>query len=175
MKKAIACILLLHISQIVSTAQVSNFPDLAYSYVKLYLFNVDESNDRPDRQIWDDKGYAPSIKGNGKKLEKNQLSLLQGVMKQDLSSLIFGLSKCFIPRHGLIYFNDKDEPIASISICFECEKMSLYPNPYAKIKFDSTFSELTALKQLESIRELILLSNLPVYKDVNSYKTLPKP
>ena len=73
MKKAIACILLLHISQIVSTAQVSNFPDLAYSYVKLYLFNVDESNDRPDRQIWDDKGYAPSIKGNGKKLEKNQL------------------------------------------------------------------------------------------------------
>lgn len=175
MKRAIACILLLNISQIVSVAQDNNFSNLTYSYVKIHLFNIEESNDKPDRYVWDDNGYASSIIGHGIRLQRNELSRLQGVVQQDLSSLILGLSKCFVPRHGLIYFNDKDEPVASVSICFECEKITLYPNSYANIKFDSAFSELTALSQLDSLRELMILSNLPVYKDVNLYKTLLKP
>ena len=38
-------------------------------------------------------------------------------------------TKCTFPRHGIVYFNAQDEPIASINYCFSCEAVLVWP-PY---------------------------------------------
>lgn len=37
------------------------------------------------------------------------------------------LSGCMFPRHGIVYFNSSDEPVASISYCFSCEGVRVWP------------------------------------------------
>ena len=38
-------------------------------------------------------------------------------------------SGCIFPRHGIVYFNETNEPIASINYCFSCEGFLVWP-PY---------------------------------------------
>ena len=42
------------------------------------------------------------------------------------------MSKCAFPRHGVVFFNGDNEPVASANICFQCEDILVWP-PY----FDS--------------------------------------
>ena len=37
------------------------------------------------------------------------------------------VSKCAFPRHGVVFFDKKDNPIASVSICFECGDILVWP------------------------------------------------
>jgi hypothetical protein len=167
MKKAIACILVLNLLHIVSNAQSKSFPEVPYSYAKTYLFNLLESKGRPDQKIWDGNEYAQSKLGDGKIVDEKSKKILSGITNQDMSSLNLGLSKCFTPRHGVIYFNEDDVPVASISICFECEKISLFPNPYPDVDYSASFSEKKALKQLESFKRFVKNCELPVYDAVD--------
>jgi len=174
MKKAIACILVLNLLHIVSNAQSKEFPGIAYSYTKMYVFNVLESKSRPDMKIWEKRGYARTKIGNGKTLDEKHENILTSITDQNMSSLNLGLSKCFIPRHGIIYFDQNHAPVASISICFECEKISLFPNPYPDVDYSESFSEKKALKQLESFKQLVMDCGMPVYdpEDKIRYKNL---
>ena len=176
MKKAIACILVLNLLHIVSNAQSKGFPGVPYRYAKMYVFNLLESKGRPDSKIWDGNSYAQTKSGQGKTLDEKSEKILTGITVQDMSSLYLGLSKCFTPRHGIVYFDKDDEPVASISICFECEKISLFPNPYADIDYSGSFSEKKALKQLESFKSLAKNCGWPVYDpaDKSLYEKLLK-
>lgn len=41
----------------------------------------------------------------------------------------FETSKCpFMPRHAVVYFNNKDEPVAGVEVCFECGDVAVWPN-----------------------------------------------
>lgn len=175
MKKAIACILVLNLFQIVSIGQSDKFPKVPFNYVKIYLFNVLDSVSKPEANIWGENGFALTKIGNGERLDENELKALNRITQQDLSDLTLGLSKCFIPRHGFIYFDENHKPVASISICFECEKLVLFPNPYSDIEYSSSFSVKKALKQLDSFERLITLCKIPIFKNANLYKTIMKP
>ena len=52
---------------------------------------------------------------------------------------IFGDIKCYEPRNGILFLDNKDKVFALIEICFDCEKMHL-SNP--KIKMGSEVSSL---------------------------------
>jgi hypothetical protein len=34
---------------------------------------------------------------------------------------------CFEPHHGVVFYDARDEPVAAISVCFECQRESLWP------------------------------------------------
>ena len=174
MEKAIAFILVLISSQFVSTAQSKNFPTVEYSYAKMYLFNLAETKERPEGKIWNGSSYAKTKHGEGKIIDEVGTKVLSRITGMDMSSLNLGLSKCFIPRHGIVYYDEKDTPVASISICFECEKIALFPNPYTDVDFSDSFSEERALKQLAGFKRLAKVCELPVYEpaDKNLYENL---
>ena len=93
-----------------------------------------------------ERPYAKTKHGEGKIIDEVGTKVLSRITGMDMSSLNLGLSKCFIPRHGIVYYDEKDS-VASISICFEW-KIALFPNPYTDVNFSDSFSEERALKQL---------------------------
>lgn len=38
-------------------------------------------------------------------------------------------SDCFIPRHGVIFYDTGDNYVAHVTICFECNQYKVYPAP----------------------------------------------
>ncbi|OWY25758.1 hypothetical protein C7N43_31620 [Sphingobacteriales bacterium UPWRP_1] len=49
------------------------------------------------------------------------------IMSQSSDLVAMGLSKCFIPRHGLVWYNQQGEPVAHLSVCFECDRIDAVP------------------------------------------------
>ncbi|MBL4706458.1 MAG: hypothetical protein JKY54_18160 [Flavobacteriales bacterium] len=168
LKKAITSIIVLILIQNVTMAQEEGFPGVSYSYVSMYMLNTKKSSSRPDTKIWKTDKYAFSKMGDGVRLNEKQAEQLGKITVQDLSTLQTGLSKCFIPRHGLIYFNDNHEPVASISICFECKKIDLFPAPFegSTTKFDSK----KAMKQLGAIEKLVTSLGFPKHDKAWEYE-----
>lgn len=152
-KLAITLMVVLFFFQNVTNAQTVGFPGVAYKSVKMYMLNTKKSSSRPDSKIWKKDYYAFSKMGDGVSLNEKQVAALTKITTQDLSTLETGLSKCFFPRHGLIYFNGKNEPVASISICFECQKIDLFPNEAEESAAE--YDTKAALKQLKSFEKIV--------------------
>ncbi|MBD3638762.1 MAG: hypothetical protein HUJ25_15520 [Crocinitomicaceae bacterium] len=103
------------------------WPNVEYEYAKLYLLNIPfEGAEKLDYMVYEDGVYAKSKLGNGFDLSQDFLNKLHGTMARGVDELLHGLSKCFIPRHGIIYFDKEGNPVASLTACFECEKIELW-------------------------------------------------
>ena len=151
------------------------FPNVKYSYAKLYFYNIywDEV-ERPDQDIYANGTYASSKIGNGIDLSDETLDQIKGVFARGANELVMGLSKCFIPRHGIIYYNSDNQPVASLSICFECEKIDFWsaqPVHMPKIdpsKFDIDYAE----KQIAQLKEIFEANNILVSEHKETYQTV---
>ena len=163
MKRLLLCAFLFFGLQ--SFAGGFRFPNIDFAYAKLYLFNL--KLDQPshmDFYIYKEGVYAKSKLGNGHVLSPHFHSTLQDALKHGVDELNWGLSKCYMPRHGIIYFNKKDEPVASLSICFECDKISVWSKrPYNFNEDYTKFNYDKAEKQLKEMKELIKAEGIPVY------------
>lgn len=49
------------------------------------------------------------------------------IMSQSSDIVAMGLSKCFIPRHGIVWYNAGGQATNYLSICFECDRIDAYP------------------------------------------------
>lgn len=103
------------------------FPDVKYSYAKVYYFNVlDSEKSRPTSYIYtQSEGFAEGSFLSDILLSKESISEISKVLSKGVDGLLLGLSGCFVPRHGIVFFDEKDIPVASISICFECGGLRL--------------------------------------------------
>jgi hypothetical protein len=131
----------------------SNWPGIKYSYAKVYLYNVD-GNLRGNHQILKEGKLDKTIQGEGKKLTHEQTSKLDKIFASGpaIDELVNGLSGCYIPRHAIVYYNEKDEPVASMSICFECEGIRFYSPSYPRNAYAST--EKLVKKAQEKLKEI---------------------
>ncbi len=163
------------ISCIINSASAGGFlfPNFDYEYSSIYLFNTDfNSEKRVDQRIYAGDFYALSKIGDGITLSKEQNERLTKIFIKGADELRSGMSKCFLPRHGIIYFNKYNKPVGSISICFECEKIVFwssnglpdYDSDYSKYNYDK------ADKQLKKLENLVKEIGLPVYENQNNYK-----
>ncbi len=151
-----------------------SFPGVEYSYVKVYLFNLNnEQGERPESFVVEGNYYAASKIDNGYSLSEEKVERLNRVLSGDINVLRIGLSKCFIPRHGVVYFNENHEAVASVSICFECGMVKLWspdvkfpPLNYKKV------DEGKAEKQLEYIRSQVFGENIPYFENPKEYLTI---
>jgi hypothetical protein len=117
----------------------SHWPGVKYSYAMVYLYNVD-GNLHGFHQILKEGKLDKSVQGEGKKLSGDQASKLEKIFASGpaIDELVNGLSGCYIPRHAIVYYNEKDEPVASMSVCFECEGIRFYSPSYPRNHYASS-------------------------------------
>ena len=96
--------------------------------------------------------------------------MLGKLFAENFYILTNGISSCYIPHHAIVYYDDKDKPVASLSICFMCEAIRFY-YPARKdkpVKYSKKTEEM-ALVQLEKIKKIFLELGYPVFKNPEEY------
>lgn len=77
----------------------------------------------PPLDVYDDKGWTPFL------FAKRDLTADQGKRALALVAEMKGradVSKCPFPRHGVVFL-EGDVPVASVSVCFECGDILVWP------------------------------------------------
>ena len=147
------------------------FPNQPYSTAKLFLFNTHHKSGRPDLYIYRNGIYAKSKIGNGENLNREFIGKLNHIFRHGIEEIWMGLSKCSIPRHGIIFYNKHGLPIASISICFQCQQVNFWSS--VKIHSNPDYENMDldkAKRQIKEIKYLFKKNNIPVYENVENYK-----
>jgi hypothetical protein len=131
----------------------SNWPGVKYSYAMVYLYNVD-GNLRGSHQILKEGKLDKTVQGEGKKLTDEQASKLEKIFASGsaIDELVNGLSGCYIPRHAIVYYDEKDQPVASMSICFECQGIRFYSPSYPRNHYSS--NDKLVKKAEEKLKEM---------------------
>jgi hypothetical protein len=150
------------------------FPNVEYSYARLYLMNTNEDSEktRPDHYIYADVVYAASKIGNGWEFSEQHNAQLNSVFRLGVDAMVTGLSSCYIPRHGIIYFDHVGRPVASLSICFECQRIQFWSTQKLP-EFSTKYSEKNIPKiekQFADLEGVLVKNGVPVYKNAIEYK-----
>jgi hypothetical protein len=166
------------------------FPGVEYSYVKLYLYNTlseeevavdkkskdprfvdtrtpEEKSRRVDSHIMTDGRYSRSKIGSGVRVPDDLVASLNKLISGGTPELLEGLSKCFVPRHGFVYYDREHRPVASVSICFECEGLRVYPAP--KARASRRFRIRRAHRQLAALESIVRRAEVPVFERPEAY------
>jgi len=144
------------------------FPNVEYSYARLYLFNTQPPTEEYfyDFDIYKDGKYANSKIGNGWEVSDQLVQKMNGIFRLGVDAMAMGLSSCYIPRHGIIFFDHVGKPVASFSACFECERIGFWSSiPLApfKTKYNEKSAKL-AEKQFDDLILLLESNKIPVFK-----------
>lgn len=149
------------------------FPNVEYEYAKLYLFNSGENahRERPEYSVYRNGYYAVSKVGNGWTFTQEMNTKMNSIFRTGVNGMVAGMSGCYIPRHGIVYFNWDNEPVASISICFECQRMVLWSSKDLP-DFPDMVSEKEVAKaeqQFLQLEKLFTEFEFPVMKNPYEY------
>ena len=141
-----------------------NWPYVAYTSAHLYTFNSNfdtPNSGRPDSKIV----LNGQINGNATdkgELNTTDLKTICSTISQTNIYVHEGLSNCFIPRHGIVLFDEKGAIVANLSICFECEAIKAEPavhyskrNAQYQIRTNNKTQIAKAAKDIAAIKQLI--------------------
>ncbi len=142
------------------TPENGAWPFAAWSYAKAYTFNFFADSNTQLQVVTADKVWSPYIRSEQLVSEAQARSAAKLV--QSINGT-FENSKCIFPRHAIVYFDARDEPIASVDVCFECDGILVWPdyktkdeNAYADPAFMTAYEgALTQFKTLFG-QELVL-------------------
>ncbi|MCP4149316.1 MAG: hypothetical protein GY757_16330 [bacterium] len=150
--------------------QLDRWPYCEYTTVKAYLYNLDNNLYSKHAVIKNNK-LDKTVIGNGMLLNKKQVENLVETTNQNVAGLIMGLSKSYIPHHGIVFYNKKNKPVATITLCFDCEAIRVTPQPeYSKITRELSEKEIKKqLQLLEQYKKIIHQTGLPILKNPSQY------
>lgn len=106
-----------------------SWPYVPFASAHLYTFNQNftpQSASRPDEQIVVHGQINPNATDKGS-LNPADVQTVCGTISQTNAYVQEGLSSCFIPRHGMVFFDSKGAIVANLAICFECEAIKAQP------------------------------------------------
>lgn len=149
------------------------FPNVGYDHAKVYLFNSNEKaeTEKPEFSVYMNGIYAKSKIGNGFDFSEQMNAQLNSVFRLGVDMMVSGLSGCYIPRHGIIYFDKTGKPVASLSICFECQRIQFWSTKELP-EFGTKYSEKNipkVEKQFADMEALFVKNGIPVYKKTADY------
>lgn len=81
-----------------------------------------------------DLGFFSTIIRGNKKIEKDRINTVVKLKPEDYSELFTILyspidknsrGSCYMPRHGIVFCDSKEEAIGFIEICFECSNIQV--------------------------------------------------
>lgn len=137
---------------------------------KAYLFNIEQKKGRPDAKIFADGSYASSTMPVAKPVSIEDLAKLKKLLSSKTAALEAGLSKCFIPRHGIVFHDAKGDVVGSLSICFQCEAIRIWPKE--QLVGPKRIKEKKALKQLDVLRSVLENTGWKVLENPDEYQKL---
>ncbi len=109
------------------------WPKQAWSYAKAYSYNFVPFGPGQNAYLYREGKWNEKIE-KSIDINKEQADYALSLVHHTAGSI--ESSGCVFPRHGIVYFNQADEPVASINYCFSCEGVLVWP-PY----FDSPKEE----------------------------------
>lgn len=97
-----------------------------YEYVRAYQYNLD--SERSDYIVVDGRLHPTVVDTMGVELSDHQVTQVLGIVNGTLGTDEDIVAECFIPRHGLVFYDSQRKPTAHISICFECNQLRVEPD-----------------------------------------------
>lgn len=97
-----------------------------YEYVRAYQYNLD--SERSDYIVVDGRLHPTVVDTVGVELSDHQVTQVLGIVNGTLGADEDMVAECFIPRHGLVFYNAQGKPSAHISICFDCNQLRVEPD-----------------------------------------------
>lgn len=148
------------------------FPNVDFAYAKMHYFNIElEAPHMNQPSIYRDGIYAETKVGNGQLVSDELNKGILDIFKFGVDELVYGLSKCYLPHHGIIYYNERHEPVASLSICFACDQIKIWSKEPIVFEDDYTkFNYPKAEKQMEELEELFRKEGYLIYKRGDEWK-----
>lgn len=135
-----------------SPSAPADWPAVEYTEVRAYLYDCGLS-DQDNLILRDGKLHPDVANPEGIELTDAQVTqLLKAIYHREPDGRGGG---CFIPHHGVVFYNREGKPVADLSICFLCDLVADNPRGADTQRWD-----LKALAQL--MRDL----GLPVFKDL---------
>lgn len=131
--------------------------NISYEYAEIYYFNTDfPLKERPQHHLMQNGVYATSKIGNGKKVDNDFIVELNEILSAGVDGLYTGLSKTFVPKTGLVFFDSLDRPVASLSICTDCEGLRWWPENIIEAKRVKKINIKKAEGQIKELKNLLM-------------------
>jgi len=161
--------------QVLKDKKTDKWPHLEFAYVKAYLYNLDNQL-YGNHAVIKDNRLDKTVVGDGVLLDKKQVETLLDVINSDIAGLIEGLSKSYIPHHGIVFYDSSHQPAAYITFCFDCEALRVYPGiDFPKITEELSEQEINRLLNLlDRCKQVILETKLPVFNSPFDYQEYGK-
>lgn len=128
----------------------TTWPFAGWKSAKAYTFNFFAYGPGYQERVYDpDQGWVPSIRSTHE-LSLEQALAVQAKVHEAQGS--FPMSKCPFPRHAVVYFDEGDQPVAMVNVCFECGDLFAWPDfedvevaDKSEAAYERAFAHLKAL------------------------------
>lgn len=126
-----------------------------FEYISLVLYNYSVDS---KRSLFQDGKFHKGVKGQfSKKLTENEATVVVNAITG--KHLWKGGALCYMPHHGFVFYNKKDEVVGHIEICFMCGRHKSFPSKGLSLYWD-----------LDSMRKLIKSKGIPVYDTTKEWE-----
>ena len=161
--------------QVLKGKKGDKWPYIEFAYVKAYLYNLDNQL-HGNHAVIKDNQLDKTVVGDGVLLDKSQVETLLQVISSDIAGLIQGLSKSYIPHHGIVFYANTHQPVAYITLCFDCEALRVYPGiDFPMINEELSDQEIKRLLNLlERCKQVIRETKLPIFDSPFDYQEYGK-
>ena len=105
----------------------TSWPPSPWKKARAYAFNQQEYGPGSQLYAYKEGTWNPSITA------ELELTNQQAYDALELTHRLGGtlkVSKCAFPRHAVVFFDEQDQPIASVNVCFQCGDILVWP-PYS--------------------------------------------
>jgi hypothetical protein len=81
-----------------------------------------------DQEIIKDGKLNPGIKDSlSLTLSAERIKHLNKILTRKDRNKLYAIGECFLPRHGVVFWDKDNSPIAWVSVCFECNQIKATP------------------------------------------------
>jgi hypothetical protein len=149
------------------------WPNLNYTHAMAYLYNLD-GNIKGGFAIIQDGKINHTVTSQGRQLSDEQTRKVISLINSNIRGLEEGLSKTFIPRHAIVFFDKKDFPAAAVMFDFNGESVRLYPEKKeGRLTRELSKTEIDdQLQKLAAFRTIIEELGYPVLASPFDYQKL---
>jgi hypothetical protein len=96
--------------------QIKKWPYCNFAYAKAYLYNL-ENELYGNHAIIKNGRLDSTVTGAGILLTPPQVEKVLEATNKDIGGLVVGLSKTYIPHHGIVFYDSAHQPAAYIPLC----------------------------------------------------------
>ena len=119
-------IIILCLFPVCAFGQQGKWPYLNYAHARAYLYNL-EGNLKGGYAIIQDGKFNHTVSSGDRQLSDEQTRKVISLINSNIRGLEEGLSKTFVPRHAIVFFDENDFPKAAIMFDFDGESIRLQP------------------------------------------------